>query len=160
MFQGIYKGAGNSEVLQEGKKYYLFPNGERHYYVSPFPNQGAHTGCYQASYFELVEEEAFYPELDREKHYSAELIYRKPGYSGAPLKRYYLQPRKTHAYFWEDPHLTQLRGCFPLEWFDRFEEFEVVPVKEEIVEEIIEPEIIIEEPKVIQESEQLSLFDF
>jgi hypothetical protein len=160
MFQGFYKGTGNSEILQEGKKYYLFPNGEQHYYVSPFPNEGAHTGCYQASRFELVEDEGLYPELDREKHYSAELIYRRSGYSSTPLKRYYIQPKKTHAYFWEDSHLTQFRGCFPLEWFDHFVEFEVVPVEEIIIPEVIEPEVIIEEPQVSKESKQLSLFDF
>lgn len=160
MLQGIYKGEGNSEVLLEGKKYYLFPIGEGSCYVSRFPNENAHTGCYQLSYFEIVEEQSF-PELDREKHYIAELTYVRPKqYPGTKFKQYYLQPRKTHAFFWEDPHLTQFRGCFPLDWFSDFKEFEPIPAEEIIEEIIVEPEPIVESPEAIRESEQLSLFDF
>lgn len=160
MLQGIYRGEGNSEVLVEGQKYYLFPNGEKSYYVSRFPNQHAHTGSYQISYFEIVDEQ-HHPDLDRKKHYIADLTYITPGkYPGTKLKQYYIQPRKTHAFFWEDPQLLQLRGCFPLEWFQDFKQFEPLPIEEVIVEEVIEEKPVIEEPQAVRESEQLSLFDF
>jgi hypothetical protein len=161
MLQGIYKGEGNSEILVEGQKYYLFPNGEKNCYVSRFPNQHAHTGSYQLSYFDIVEEQ-HYPDLDREKHYTAELTYVTPGkYPGIVFKQYYIRPRKTHALFWEDPQLNQFRGCFPLNWFEEFEEFEPVAVEEVVIaEELVEEKPIIEEPPVAKESEQLSLFEF
>jgi hypothetical protein len=156
MLQGIYKGEGNSEVLIEGQKYYLFPNGEMNCYVSRFPNQHAHTGSYQLSYFKIVEEH-HYPELDREKHYTAELNYVTPGkYPGTKLKPYYIQPRKTHAFFWEDQQLLHFRGCFPLEWFRNFKEFEPSSVEEIIIEE----EFTTELSPIVRDSEQLSLFDF
>ncbi|QCJ45585.1 sugar ABC transporter (plasmid) [Bacillus sp. S3] len=60
--------------------------------------------------------------LRRDKTYRARLIWRKPGYSEVALKGYYIFPLKTHCYFYDDVALTKLKGCFPLHWFNDFQE--------------------------------------
>ncbi|XQY90666.1 hypothetical protein ACNRWW_14160 [Metabacillus sp. HB246100] len=119
MLQGICINTENTVVLTEGESYYLFPNGTDHYYVSKFPNDGAHTGCFQTKHFHLVEKEK--PNLDREKVYLAHM-YRKEGYPSLELKEYFINPSKTHCYIYHDSAMTQFVGCFPLDWFKDFEE--------------------------------------
>ncbi|MBO1515028.1 hypothetical protein [Metabacillus bambusae] len=122
MLQGICVDTENTVVLQKGESYYLFPNGPDHYYVSRFPNEGAHTGCFQVKHFELIdEEEKAMPGIDRDKVYFAQM-YCKVGYPSFELKEYYIKPRKTHCNLYEDQALTRFKGCFPLEWFTDFEE--------------------------------------
>ncbi|PAD67311.1 hypothetical protein CHH83_19690 [Bacillus sp. 7586-K] len=124
MLQGICIDTENTVVLTEGEQYYLFPNGTEHYYVSKFPNEGAHTGCFQAKYFKVIEkEDVAMSELDREKVYFAHM-YRKEGYPGLELIEYYIKPKKTHCNIYCDKALTQFKGCFPLDWFTDFEEIE------------------------------------
>lgn len=170
MLRGRFIKPEVSEVLTAGNYYYLFPAGGQSYYVSNFPNKGAHTGCYQVAYFDDVSEviEEAHKEEDKTsgtplkegKYYTADLIYCKPFYT-TPLTRYYLQAGKTHAFFWKDPNLKVFRGCFPLEWFDHFKRFEPIITEEEAAS-ISEPEeeLIDEELEAVFESEQLSLFDF
>lgn len=170
MIRGVYKGSANSIVLQPGQKYYLFPHGNTHYYVSRFPNEGAHTGCFSKELFDVIEDEEEKEEealLDEEKCYTADLVRKRSGsYPTVVFKTYYIKPHKTHAYFWHDPEMKKFGGCFPLEWYDNFAEFEPI-VTEETIEEVEESEVIIEEPKEspkepepIEDSVQLSLFDF
>jgi len=176
MLQGICIDSGQTAVLAKGATYYLFPNGSKHYYVSKFPNQGAHRGCYSKEYFKLIEQELWPEEpqqreiqLDPDKVYRALLIWRRPGYKGTELKEYYLKSKKTHAYFYHDEGLTRCAGCFPLHWFAGFEE--IVESAEEILD-IIDHEVpdfdikFHENKQFLAESEpeitnyqQLSLFD-
>jgi hypothetical protein len=171
MLQGVCIDPGQTAVLEMRKKYYLFPNGMNHYYVSNFPNLAAHKGCFQSKYFQIIEKEPWSQEpemksysLDPEKVYWAKLIWRKPGYKFVELKEYYLKPRKTHCDFYHDSKLNQLGGCFPLHWFTNFEE--VIP--DIIDQEVSNFDIKFEENKLvlpetkpeITNYEQLSLFDF
>jgi DNA polymerase len=52
--QGICTKPPDSMVLQKGETYYLFPNGPDHVYVSKFPNQDAHMGCFELKHFEVI----------------------------------------------------------------------------------------------------------
>lgn len=137
MQQGIYLDTENTVVLQKGSSYYLFPNRPDHFYVSRFPKEGAHIDCFQTKHFQLiVEEEKAMTDIDREKVYFAHL-YRKEGYPGLELREYFIKPRKTHCFLYEDRALTQLKGCFPLDWFTDFEKIvpeidKSVPIVEEI----------------------------
>ena len=146
---------GNTSTLRTNEEYYCFPNGDQYYYVSRFPNKGAHFGCFNKSFFEEVVDSVEPPTfntdfLDREKVYLAELVFRKK-YNSVKLQDYYIRPRKTHCNFFRDPQLMKMEGCFPLHWFTNFREVEFVE-PEPVVEEIVE-----EETPVGQE-EQLTLF--
>jgi hypothetical protein len=132
MLQGVCVDPGNTDVLKKGKTYFLFPNGNDYYYVSAFPNQNSHKGCFCGKYFQIVEREAWSQEpegrtiqLDSKKVYKAVLIWRKLGYKSVALKEYYIKPSKTHAGFYDDHQLLKLNGCFPLHWFCNFEEIHV-----------------------------------
>jgi hypothetical protein len=152
LLQGTCIKVGQSAVLEKGKEYFLFPNGPDHYYVSRFPNENAHTGCFQV----IEEEDLVMPEINREKVYIAHM-YWKEGYPGLELKEFFIKAGKTHCYLYEDRGLKQFKGCFPLEWFTDFEE---------IVPETVESDSIVEETvheldNFVQETggyEQLSLF--
>ena len=129
MLTGICIDPGQSAVLEKGTRYYLFANGPKHFYVSKFPNQGAHNGCFQAKYFQVSEKEDWPMEpdsvevaLDPEKIYKANLTWRKPGYQFVELKEYYIRPNGTHGFFYHDRDLKKCGGCFPLHWFENFEE--------------------------------------
>jgi hypothetical protein len=43
----------NMLSLNREEIYYLYPNGHSHFYVSRFPNQGAHTGCFERTLFSI-----------------------------------------------------------------------------------------------------------
>lgn len=43
--------ANNLTVLEVGATYYAFPVSAEHAYISRFPNQQAHTGCFSLSRF-------------------------------------------------------------------------------------------------------------
>jgi hypothetical protein len=129
MLQGVCVDPGQTEVLEKGKTYFLFPNGNDHYYVSVFPNQNSHKGCFCGNYVRIVKRETWLPEpvlrqiqLDSKKVYKAVLIWRKLGYQSVALKEYYIKPSKTHANFYDDHQLIELNGCFPLHWFSDFKE--------------------------------------
>lgn len=170
MLQGICLEPEQAAVLEKGKSYYLFPNGANHYYVSKFPNSGAHMGCFQNSYFQIIEKELWPEEpeirsvrLDPEKVYRAKLIWREPGYKSIELKDYYIKPKATHGYFYCDSALKECRGCFPLHWFTGFEETILDIIDQEIPDFDIDFE---ESDQFSFESEpnianyvQLSLFD-
>lgn len=156
MLQGICVNPLNTEVLNKGERYFLFPNGPHHYYVSRFPNPGAHRGCFLAESFELIDNEI---ELHKDKLYKAQLVYREPGYKDVELTEYFLKVRTTHADFYRDQQLTRMRACFPLEWFTDFEEVdpeEAEMITEELMD--IDLEEIPMEPEPT-EFEQLSLFE-
>ncbi|WP_244895461.1 hypothetical protein [Evansella clarkii] len=57
MMQGICIDKGDTLTLQEGKKYFLFPNGANHFYASRFNSKRSHFGCYRAKHFEVIQEE-------------------------------------------------------------------------------------------------------
>jgi hypothetical protein len=169
MLQGICIDQGQTTVLEKGKRYFLFPNGSRHFYVSKFPNRDAHKGCFQTCYFQIIEKQEWPQEpkmisisLDPEKIYKANLIWRKPGYRSTELKTYYVQPKMTHGYFYHDSNLKRCGGCFPLHWYSDF-----VEVEQESELDIIDFDIKFEkndlpifesEPKLVNYV-QLSLFD-
>jgi hypothetical protein len=162
---GVCIDIGNSAVLQKGDSYYLFPHGDKHYYVSKFPNKNAHKGCFHAELFQLIndinwphEPEAITPELEREKIYKAPLVWRNPGYKSKELKHYFIKPKTTHCYFYHDKELKEFCGCFPLHWISDFEELDVSA--EEIDSEnnsFVEEELALFE-EVNNGYEQLSLF--
>jgi hypothetical protein len=167
MIQGICVDTSQTTVLEKGRKYFLFPNGEQHYYVSIFPNPHAHKGCFEASLFQVVNEEEWPQEpamkrihLDKEKTYKALLVWREPGYQSTSLKEYFVRTKSTHGYFYEDRNLEKCRGCFPLHWFSEFVEAEQENEDHLLQEEMsfeVEELILMEEPISFQ-YEQLSLF--
>jgi hypothetical protein len=170
MLQGVCVDSGQSAVLQKGTSYYLFPNGVNHFYVSLFPNPNAHKGCFQKAYFQIIEKELWPEEpevipvgLDPEQIYKAQLTWRKPGYKSVELKDYYIRPKKTHCYLYQDSRLEDCRGCFPLHWFTNFEPYfhEIVLENIDFVIETdeIEP-IMAENVPIFNKYEQLSLFEF
>jgi len=133
VLRGICIDKGDAAGLVEETKYYLFPNGESHFYVSKFPNSEAHQGCFRADLFKIINdnEDPEEPEekqitLDPTKIYRAKLIWRSPGYrSNNELKEYFIRPLKKHGYYYKDPNLKQFKGCFPLHWFEKFEEVDI-----------------------------------
>lgn len=44
----------NSEILVQGREYFIFPEGSVACYVSKFNNRNAHFGCYSAARFKPV----------------------------------------------------------------------------------------------------------
>lgn len=162
--RGICVNNEAADVLQVGAVYYLFEHGPNNYYVARFDNPNAHFGSYEKRRFELIEDEAaatdeppadHIPVLNREKVYSARLIYRKPGYDFIKLGTYYIEPLQTHARFYHDPQMQRLGGCFPLHWFDDFKEHEPGAPVVEVVEPEPEPEELPPE-----KWEQTTIFDF
>ncbi|HFU6611225.1 TPA: hypothetical protein ACGPI4_005400 [Bacillus paranthracis] len=116
-----------STELRLNQSYYLFPAKPNHFYVSRFNNVNANFGCYKAERFRVIEEEGWpkepvrnIPELDREKYYRANLIWRPKGYRDKTLQSYIIKPNNTHCYFWKDVCRHKICGCFPLHWFDKF----------------------------------------
>jgi hypothetical protein len=132
----------NSINVEEGRQYFLFPNGEDHVYASRFQDEKAHFGCFSRKVFRIVQEEEWPPEptidhvreIDRERIYRARLIWRRPGYKYKELTEYYLQPKQTHAYFFFDSELKDCGGCFPLHWFDDFQEAGQQQIENELEE--------------------------
>jgi hypothetical protein len=168
LLQGICVDASLTMVLEEGKKYFLFPGGPDHYYVSRFPNANAHTGCFRKSLFQIVQEDEWPPEpaadnvpaLDSSKIYAAKLIWRKRGYQQVKLGTYYLQPVRTHAHVYRDKQLKKCVGCFPLHWFAEFREMNADEdeINEVVLEtKTLEREIEEEKPEMF---EQMNIFDF
>jgi len=171
MLQGICINSGQSVVLEKGKRYFLFPNGTKHFYVSNIPNSGAHKGCFQGKYFQIIKK-VLWPEepearsiwLDSEKLYKAKLIWRKPGYKSIELKEYYIRPDEAYGTFYLDSKLEQLGGCFPLYWFSGFEEVILDIIDQEIPDFDIDfdenDQFLAESEPKTANYEQLSLFDF
>ena len=181
MLQGICVDTAHTTVLVEGQTYFLFPNGPKLFYVSVFPNKNAHKGCYQSSCFEIVEipkeeweAEPKGPRLvsdyDKEKVYKAQLLWRQSGYKGTELKEYFIRLKVEYpegklkinlvgsCYFYdryENGKYEGFRGCFPLHWFGELEEV----VQKERQHEVRFREIVVSE-SIVNEYEQLSLFDF
>jgi hypothetical protein len=165
ILKGVCIDIGNSAVLQKGESYYLFPHGDKHYYVSIFPNKNAHKGCFHAELFQLAREndwpeepEEIVPELDREKVYEAQLVWRSPGYKSKELRKYYLKPKRTHGYFYLDKDLNECCGCFPLHWFRDINELEDITEKDVCEIDNFEEEVMHFVEDVINGYEQLSLF--
>lgn len=163
--RGVCIKADNSQVLEAGRVYYLFPVGPSHFYVSKFNKKEAHCGAFHAERFQILEDEKkaqdWPPEppereinLDNNKIYVAELIWRRPGYKDKELGTYYIKPGKTHGKFYKNPDLSGFGGSFPLHWFDNF--------REHILPAYQEQEPIKEEPEELPQDhwEQTSIFDF
>ncbi|MGG6437396.1 hypothetical protein ABET52_06070 [Saccharococcus caldoxylosilyticus] len=168
LLQGVCVDASLTMVLEEGRKYFLFPGGPDHYYVSRFPKANAHTGCFHKSLFQIVQEDEWPPEppvdsipaLDSSKIYAAKLVWRKRGYEQVKLGTYYLQPAGTHAYVYRDKQLKKCVGCFPLHWFTEFREVnEEENETNEAVFETEAPRREAEEEKY-ETFEQMTIFDF
>lgn len=175
MLQGICVDTAATTVLEKGKTYFLFPGGPNHYYVSKFPKENSHCGCFRKSLFQIVQEDEWPPEppmhnvpvLDSSKIYEAKLIWRTRGYRDTKLGMYYLRPSGTHAYFYHDKELKRQGGCFPLHWFAEFREVngeenetnEAVLETNEAIVETEAPKCETEEEKY-ETFEQMSIFDF
>lgn len=183
MIQGICVNAGATVSLERDQKYFLFPNGKDHYYVSNFPNLNAHKGCFQAILFKPVKEEEWPEEpngvtlikdFDSEKIYKASLIWRKPE-STAKLKDYYLRLNSNHLPYkvklvsscyvyeqFENGDYAEFAGCLPLHWFSNITEVQ----PEELIHNDEQEELQLEtEPTTLEEialeytiCEQLTLF--
>jgi hypothetical protein len=169
LLQGICVDVSLTMVLEKGKKYFLFPGGPDHYYVSRFPKTNAHTGCFHKSLFQIVQEDEWPPEppvdsipaLDSSKIYEAKLIWRTRGYRDTKLGTYYLRPSGIHAYFfYYDKELKRHGGCFPLHWFEDFRE--VGADEDETNEVVLETEALECETKeeMPETFEQMCIFDF
>lgn len=59
---------GETTVLEKGKNYFLFPSGLDHYYVSKFPRETAHCGCFHKSLFQIVQEKESLQKGDKVYH--------------------------------------------------------------------------------------------
>lgn len=161
MLQGICVDPAATTVLEKDRKYFLFPAGANHYYVSRFPKANAHTGCFHKSLFQVVPEDEWPPEpaadnvpvLDSSKIYEAKLIWRTRGYRDTKLGTYYLRPDGTHAYFWHDRKLKRPGGCFPLHWFTEFREVNAEETETKAPEHETKGEIP-------EKFEQINIFDF
>jgi len=154
--------ANYSTELKQDQEYFLFPAKPNHYYVSRFDNKGASFGCYEADRFRVIEEEVWpeepkndIPQLDREKYYLADLVYIAKGYRGKELKRYVVQPKKTHCMLWHDEERKRPGGCFLIHWFAGFEELSEVQEVQEVVKESQEQELV---PLLERPDGQLALF--
>jgi hypothetical protein len=175
VLQGICVDTGETTVLEKGKKYFLFPRGLDHYYVSKFPRETAHCGCFHKSLFQIIQEDEWPPEpaadnvpvLDSSKIYAAKLIWRKRGYQQVKLGTYFIQPARTHAYLFRDRQLEKCIGCFPLHWFEGFKE--IAADEDETNEVVFEKNEMIVETKVLESEtkeekheifEQMCIFDF
>ena len=148
MLKGICIDKGGSIALVEGNTYYLFPNGEAHYYVSKFPTEGTHFGCYQADQFYILESEESEVKpveppkieysLDRNKVYKGTLVYR--GCYPASIVKfgdYYIKPYKTHGDYYADIYCKKQKGCFPLHWFENIHEVTVPEIQQNVHEFMI-----------------------
>jgi hypothetical protein len=168
LLQGICVDASLTMVLEKGRKYFLFPIGSEHYYVSKFPRETSHCGCFHKSLFQIVQEDEWPPEppvdsipaLDSSKIYAAKLVWRKRGYEQVKLGTYYLQPAGTYAYVYRDKQLEKCVGCFPLHWFAEFQE--VDEEENETNEVVFETEVLEYEAKeeTPENYEQMCIFDF
>lgn len=133
--QGICIKDSASSNLVAGQQYYLFEHSKMHYYASLFPHFGSFFGIYRKTLFEIVEttEElpmtipvpAKHADLKENALYSATMI-SDYGEKLRPIRRkgdrFYLKvrPGLTHAIYYADPQMEQLRGCTPLDNFDSF----------------------------------------
>lgn len=149
--QGICINEGSSSNLIDGQQYYLFEHSKTHYYASLFNRAGAFFGIYRKTLFEVMEviEEAPKDSPEPTKHldlkadalYSATMI-SDYGEKLKPIRRkgdtFYLKvrPARTHALYYADPQMEQLRGCAPLDNFASFVEHDADTLPERSVEEI------------------------
>lgn len=149
--QGICINEGSSSNLVDGQQYYLFEHSKTHYYASLFNRAGSFFGIYRKTLFEVMEviEEApvvtsqpvVCEVLKADTLYSAVMI-SDYGEKLKPVRRkgdtFYLKvrPARTHALYYADPQMTQLRGCTLLENFDSFVEHDIEMVPPRSVEEI------------------------
>ncbi|MFG3612403.1 hypothetical protein [Rummeliibacillus stabekisii] len=141
--KGICIKQGASTNLKEGEQYFLFEHGPDHYYASRFNHKGAHFGAFERKLFDVFIERAvskWPPEppcikvsLDNSKVYKAEMIWRDEAYKNKPLGIYYIRPVKTHCWFYFDSQMKKPGGCYPLHWFDGFQEHDP-EMQQEIVE--------------------------
>lgn len=149
--QGICIKDSASSNLVDGQQYYLFEHSKTHYYASLFNRAGSFFGIYRKTLFEVMEviEEApvvtsqpvVCEALKADTLYSAVMI-SDYGEKLKPVRRkgdtFYLKvrPARTHALYYADPQMTQLRGCTLLENFDSFVEHDIKMVPPRSVEEI------------------------
>lgn len=148
---------GLSVNLKKGERYYLFTHGRDHFYASRFKRKGAHFGVYEKKFFKVIQGQVLEQdkctqeplkstiEINKDKVYKADLVWRQRAYAATELGTYYLKPKNTHCFFYSDPQLNKVCGCFPLNWFANFEEHD--PKVEPIIQEMLK-----------SEWEQLSLF--
>lgn len=147
--KGVCLKEGASSNLVKGQSYFLFPHSSTHYYASLFNRAGAFFGIYRKTFFEIVDvveetevvlEPVKYPELSANGVYSATMI-SDYGEKLKPVRRkgdtFYLKvrPARTHALYYADAQMKQLRGCALLSNFNSFVEHDTeVPLR--TVEEI------------------------
>ncbi|MEN3130830.1 hypothetical protein ABDI49_07370 [Bacillus cereus] len=147
--KGICINVDASTELKLDQEYYLFPAKPNHFYVSRFDNVHANFGCYEADRFQVIKEEEWpkepeidIPELDKEKYYRADLIWRAKGYRDKELKRYVMKPSTTHCYVWHDKERKQFAGCFPLHWFRGFK----LMIEQQSPQAVEQPIVLLERP--------------
>ncbi|PFI78295.1 hypothetical protein [Bacillus cereus] len=147
--KGICINVDASTELKLDQEYYLFPAKPNHFYVSRFDNVHANFGCYGADRFQVIKEEEWtkepeidIPELDREKYYRADLIWRAEGYRDKELKRYVMKPSTTHCYVWHDKERKQFAGCFPIHWFRDFK----LMIEQQSPQAVEQPIVLLERP--------------
>ncbi|PEA85892.1 hypothetical protein [Bacillus thuringiensis] len=147
--KGTCINASHSTELKQEQEYFLFPLKPNHFYVSRFDNKGANFGCYEADRFQVIEEEEWpkepeidIPELDKEKYYRADLIWRAEGYRDKELKRYVMKPSTTHCYVWHDKERKQFAGCFPMHWFRDFK----LIIEQQSPQAVEQPIVLLERP--------------
>lgn len=151
MQQGICVDPSSATVQVKGATYFLFSAGDN-YYASRFPKEGANTGCFPSKLFRLVDRKSWSPEppekeihLEQNKVYVATLVWQREGYKSTQLKPYTIKPKgRTHCFFYDN---GELLGCFPLHWFEGFQEIKaaspVINLEKSVTEtlkNVFEPE--------------------
>lgn len=141
--EGVCIDQGASTNLKEGERYFLFEHGSNHFYASRFNHKGSHFGAFERKLFDVLIEQAAsdWPSeppvikvsLDNSKVYKANMRWRKEAYKEKPLGTYYIRPKNEHCWFYMDSQMKRPGGCFPLHWFDGFQEHDP-EIQQEIVE--------------------------
>ena len=99
--------ATNISVLSAGSQYYAFPVNSSHAYISKFPNENAHSGCYSLSRFIEV------PTVIEQKE---PYVYHYFVYATKKtLLVYGFQVSNQLIAIYKDAQIKQFIGCVPVE---------------------------------------------
>lgn len=74
MLEGVCIDTGGTLALKRDTTYFLFPNGENLFYVSRFPNEGAHFGCFRADLFQVEEKHETDDLITWDNHYQTDIF--------------------------------------------------------------------------------------
>ncbi|OES45253.1 hypothetical protein [Domibacillus iocasae] len=160
------------EIFPASETFFLFPAGTDYVYASRFPQKSAHIGCYEKKNFhikEVNETPEWQPEppkradaIECQVIYSAKLIWCWEHSKKMIDQTYFVIARGSgsHVDVYANVDLTNMRGCFPIHWFENFglvdQETEIEKI-ETVSDQVVKEDIfdVPEEPALF---EQMKLF--